>query len=168
MEMEKICIELPIVRVESSQPTWSCDFAKEHYEVGLQVVDDGVMHSIVFYNGECVWNIPCPHDVIERYLAEKAIRDNDAIYHRDMEAIEDKLRQIATLIERCSDKGDTVVTNFVAVKNDIEEMRDDLIDTIDERFSNLPKNGGDGANVLDVAKAFAVISKPELIKELNK
>lgn len=46
-------------------------------------------------------------------------------------------------------------------------MRDDLIDTIDERFSNLPKSDN-GANVIDIAKAFAVISKPELIKELSK
>jgi hypothetical protein len=53
-----------------------------------------------------------------------------------------------------------VINNFV-------EVRDDLIDTIDERFSNVAKIG-DGVSVLDVAKGFAIIQKPELIVELNK
>ena len=187
--MERITIELPIVRIEANSPLFSSDFAKEHYEEGVFIVDDGVMRHLMIYDGTYVNAMPCPHEVIEKYLVEKAIRDNDEIYHRDMEAIEDRLSQIArllddvkvdamksedrltaTIVEQSarqitefnilSDKGD-------AVKNDIEEMRDDLIDTIDERFSNLPKSDN-GANVLDVARAFAVISKPELIKELSK
>jgi hypothetical protein len=37
------------------------------------------------------------------------------------------------------------------------------------KLGDMPKNvGGDGVNILDVARAAAVIQKPELIKELNK
>ena len=178
MEMGKITIELPIVKVEPNQPIWSQDFAKEHYEYGLMIVDDGVMRNFVFYDGTCVFNIPFPHDIIDKYLVEKAIIDNEAIYHRDMEAIEERLSVIEKLcndsnselyrqkearvkgLNALVDKCDAVIDNFA-------EVRDDMLDIIEDKLGRLPKSDS-GANVLDVAKAFAVISKPELIKELNK
>ena len=157
MEMERITIDLPIVKVEPNQPIWSNDFAKEHYEKGISLVDDGVMRHFVFYDGISVWNCPCPHEVIEKCIVENAVVDNDAIYHRDMEAIEDRLAQISRLLD-CINGG--ILASETRVRDDIEGL--------DDKLSNLPKNSGDGANVLDVAKAFAVISKPELIKELSK
>ena len=160
MEMEKICIELPIVRIEPNRPIFASDFAKEHYENGLFIVDDGIMRHFVFYDGCGVCNCPCPNDVIEKYIVEKTIMDLDAIYHRDMEELEKRLDRIESKIRECRDKCDGVINNFV-------EVRDDLIDTIDERFSNMAKSG-DGVSVLDVAKGFAIIQKPELIVELNK
>jgi hypothetical protein len=160
MKMERITIELPIVKVESGSPIWSSDFAKEHYEFGLFVVDDGIMRNLVFYDGCGVCNCPCPNDVIEKYIVEKTTMELDAIYHRDMEELEKRLDRIESKIRECRDKCDGVINNFV-------EVRDDLIDTIDERFSNVAKIG-DGVSVLDVAKGFAIIQKPELIVELNK
>lgn len=160
MKMERITIELPVVKVESGSPIWSSDFAKEHYENGLFVVDDGIMRNLVFYDGCGVCNCPCPNDVIEKYIVEKTTMELDAIYHRDMEELEKRLDRIESKIRECRDKCDGVINNFV-------EVRDDLIDTIDERFSNMAKIG-DGVSVLDVAKGFAIIQKPELIVELNK
>lgn len=160
MKMERITIELPVVKVESGSPIWSSDFAKEHYENGLFIVDDGVMRNLVFYDGCGVCNCPCPNDVIEKYIVEKTTMELDAIYHRDMEELEKRLDRIESKIRECRDKCDGVINNFV-------EVRDDLIDTIDERFSNMAKIG-DGVSVLDVAKGFAIIQKPELIVELNK
>ena len=160
MKMERITIELPVVKVESGSPIWSSDFAKEHYENGLFIVDDGVMRNLVFYDGCGVCNCPCPNDVIEKYIVEKTTMELDAIYHRDMEELEKRLDRIESKIRECRDKCDGVINNFV-------EVRDDLIDTIDERFSNMAKSG-DGVSVLDVAKGFAIIQKPELIVELNK
>ena len=189
MEMERVTIDLPIVKVEPNQPIWSQDFAKEHYEYGLMIVDDGVMRNFVFYDGSCVWNMPCPHDVIEKFIVEKAIIDNEAIYHRDMEAIEERLEVIEKLLDEVKVEArksenrltDTIVeqsarqiTEFNilrdkgdAVMNSFSEVRDDMLDIIEDKLGRLPKSG-DGANVIDIAKAFAVISKPELIKELSK
>lgn len=157
MFMEKISIELPIVKVEANSPLFSCDFAKEHYPTGLFIVDDGVMRHLMTYDGVYVNAIPCPHDVIEKHIAEKAVIDNDAIYHRDMEAIEDRLSHISRLLD-CINGG--ILASETRVRDDIEEL--------DDKLSSISKNSGDGANVIDIAKAFAVISKPELIKELNK
>jgi hypothetical protein len=160
MKMERITIELPIVKVEANSPIWSNDFAKEHYEFGLFIVDDGIMRHLVFYDGCGVSNCPCPNDVVEKYVVENTTMALDAIYHRDMEELEKRLDRIESKIRECRDKCDGVINNFV-------EVRDDLIDTIDERFSNMAKSG-DGVSVLDVAKGFAIIQKPELIVELNK
>lgn len=50
---------------------------------------------------------------------------------------------------------------------DVLEGINDRLDVIEGKLSNVSK-GGEGVNILDVARAVAVIQKPELIKELNK
>ena len=182
MEMEKICIELPIVRVEPSSPIFSSDFAKEHYPTGLFIVDDGVMRHLMHYDGVYVNAMSCPHEVVEKFIVERAVIDNDAIYHRDMGAIEDRLSQIARLLDetkldvmKCENRlTDTIVEQSARQVTEFNILRDGI--EVLEKGENIimdfvkegQKSSGDGANVLDVAKAFAVISKPELIKELNK
>lgn len=159
--MERITIDLPIVKVGIEDPWGSCDYGKEHYGVGLFVIDDGISRYFGMWDGLCLWHCPMPHDLIDKYIVERAIRDNDEVYHRDMETIEEQLAHIARMVGECRDKCDGVINNFV-------EVRDDLIDTIDEKFSVLPRSSGEGVNLLDVARAAAVIQNPELIKELNK
>lgn len=172
--MERITIDLPIVRVEQSSPIFSSDFAKEHYEVGLFITDDGVIRHMMYYDGVYVNAFPCPHDVFENRLVEKAVVD----YHRDMEAIEERLAVIEKL---CADSNselyrqkesrvnglNSLMCKCDSVIDSFAEVRDDMLDIIEDKLGRLPR-GGDGANVIDIAKAFAVISKPELIKELNK
>lgn len=159
--MERITIELPIVKVRVEDPWCGCDYGKEHYEEGLFVIDDGISRHVAMWDGLSLWNCPIPHDLIDKYIVERAISDNEEIYHRDMEAIEGHLSRIARMVGECRDKCDGVINNLV-------EVRDDLIDTIDERFSGLPHSCSEGVSILDVARSFAVIQKPELIKELNK
>lgn len=174
--MEKICIELPIVRVEPNQPIFCSDFAKEHYELGLFILDDGVMRHIMHYDGKFANAFPCPNDVVEKHLVEKAIRDNDAIYHRDMEAIEERLKSMSNAITSNGKVLDSLRHEIDAHMAIVNEMWDGVVDDMKEnreavmaKLSDMPKNvGGEGVNILDVAKSFAVIQKPELIKELNK
>ena len=172
MEMEKICIELPIVRIEPNSPIFNSDFAKEHYEVGLFIADDGVMRHMIHYDGMYVNAIPCPNDVVEKYIVEKAISDIDAIYHRDMEAIEGRLAQIARLVGETKDevmKSETRLMDEFSVQRDAEAHEFTLImEGMKGLHDAMPKSCGGGVNILDVAKSYAVIQKPELIKELNK
>ena len=170
--MERITIELPIVSIEPNQPIFSSDFAKEHYEIGMFILDDGVMRHMVHYDGVYVNTFPCPNNVVERYLVEKSIRDNDAIYHRDMEAIEDRLKQIARLVGETKDEVLKSETRLMEVIVEEGEVRDREFNTLREGLEELEcsRRGGDmgGVNILDVARAAAVIQKPELIKELSK
>lgn len=161
--MERITIELPVVRVNVSDDWYSCDYSKEHYEEGLFVIDDGISRYFGMWDGLSLWHCPMPHDLIDKYIVERAIRDNDEVYHRDMEAIEGRLDRIEKL---CAD------TNSEMYKQKESRVRgfkalSERFDSIENKFSDVSK-GSEGVNILDVAKSFAVIQKPELIKELNK
>lgn len=162
MKMERITIELPIVKIEQNSPIFNSDFAKEHYEVGLFIADDGVMRHMIHYDGNCVNAFPCPHDVIEKHLVERAIIDNDVIYHRDMEAIEERLAVL--------EKGSDLIIEMIKEKDkENKEDHTSMMNFWHELRLKKELGGCDnGTNVIDVAKAFAVISKPELIKELSK
>ena len=185
MDMERITIDLPIVRIESGSPMFANDFAEKHYPKGLFIIDNGDLRYMASYDGVYMNSFRCPNDVVEKHLIEKAIRDNDAIYHRDMEAIEERLSQISRLLDSVNAG---ILSSETRVRDDIEAMRDGLIDKITEKDKEnkedhtsmmnfwhelrlrkeLGGGGDNGANVIDIAKAFAVISKPELIKELSK
>ena len=161
--MEKITIALPVVRVNFEDNWYSCDYGKEHYETGLFVIDDGISRYLGMWDGLSLWHCPMPHVLIDKYIVERAIRANDEIYHRDMEAIEGRLDVIEKL---CAD------TNSEMYKQ--KESRVRGFKALSERFDSIEgkivsvSTGGEGVSILDVARSFAVIQKPELIKELNK
>ena len=171
--MEKITIELSVFKVNVEDNWYSCDYGKEHYERGLFVIDDGVGRHFAMWDGLSLWNCPIPHGIIDKFIVEKAIIDNEAIYHRDMEAIEDRLEQIARLVGEAKDeviKSETRLTDTLMDERsrqvgEFNILRDGMEEVAKLSFTHKSDNG---ANVLDVARAFAVISKPELIKELNK
>ena len=158
--MERITIDLPIVKVNVEDNWCGCDYDKEHYKRGMFVIDDGISRYLGMWDGMSLWQCPIPHDLIDNFIVERAISNNDEIYHRDMEAIEERLSQIARIVDECRDKCDGMTSKFF-------DVRDDLIYTIDEKFSELPRSSGEGVNILDVARSFAVMQKPELIKELK-
>lgn len=160
--MEKITIELPIVRVNVGDNYLGSEYAKEHYEKGLFLTDDGISQLICVHDGNgCVWNMPCPVSLVQDGIEQESAKRERERCADVLEGIDKRLSLIARMVGECRDKCDGVINNFV-------EVRDDLIDTIDEKISGLPRSSGEGVNILDVAKSFAVIQKPELIKELNK
>lgn len=170
--MDRITIDLPIVKVNVEDNWYGCDYGKEHYERGLFVIDDGINRHFGMWDGLSLWNCPMPHDLIDKYIVERAIGANDEIYHRDMEAIEERLSQIARLLGETKDevvKGEARLMDVIVEEG---KVRDSEFDTLRDGLEALEcsRGGGDmcGVNILDVAKSFAVIQKPELIKELNK
>lgn len=188
--MEKITIELPIVKVNVGDNYLSTEYAREHYTDGLLLIDDGISQLICVHDGNgCVWNMPCPVRLVQDGIEAVAAKNEREKCAEVLENINNRLSQIARLVGETKDEvrksenrlTDTIVdqsarqiTEFNilsdkedAVINNFVEMRDDLIDTIDEKFSGLPRSG-EGMNILDVARAAAVIQKPELIKELGK
>jgi hypothetical protein len=159
--MEKITVEIPIISVKSNEPYFGNEYAKEHYKEGLFLVDDGIGQSLCVYDGVgCVWNMPCPVRLLQDGIEKEATEKERERHEEILENINNRLAQLARLVNECRDKCDGVINNFV-------EVRDDLIDTIDEKFSKMPQSSS-GVDVLDLAKGLAVIQKPELIKELSK
>ena len=142
--MVKICFELPIINVDRSLNWGNEEYAKEHEfpENKPFIADDGVGYWFCIFDGRWVNQTPMPKDIFESHLAKMA---EDSILGR----VCDSLEQIASLTGVCMDE---VVTRTTVIEDKIDDLG--------------RSGGGDGVNVLDLAKSFAVIQKPELIKEL--
>jgi hypothetical protein len=176
MFMERITIELPIVKVRIEDPWCGCDYGKEHYEKGLFVIDDGISRYFAMWDGLSLWHCPMPHSSIDKYIVERAISDNGEIYHRDMEAIKERLKSMSNAITSNGKVLDFLRNEISAHTAVVNEMWDGVVDDMKEnhkevmmKLGDMPKSvGGEGVNILDVARAAAVIQKPELIKELSK
>lgn len=162
MDVKRLTFDLAVYEVGSADNWVTSDYAKEHFEKGAFILHDGINYHFCTWNGgsEYVYANTMPNDVILGVMAKEIKKSAESALGEVLENINDRLSQIARLAGECRDKCDGVINNFV-------EVRDDLIDTIDEKFSGFSR-GGEGVNILDVAKSFAVIQKPELIKELNK
>lgn len=174
--MERITIDLPIVKVSATDNWYGCDYGKEHYGKGLFVIDDGISRYFGMWDGLSLWNCPMPHGLIDKYIVERAISNNDEVYHRDMEAIEERLRSMSNAITSNGKVLDLLRNEISAHTAVVNEMWDGVVDGMEVnhkevmmKLGDMPKGvGGEGVSILDVAKSFAVIQKPELIKELNK
>ena len=141
--MEKICLELPLYKVREDEPWASSDYINEHFPKGCFIIDDGYNYRFAWHNGQGYINeMGIDRDLVQGAIVEKARRDV-------MKEIENRLQQIARLAGECKDE---VVTRTTVIEDKIDDLG--------------RSGGGDGVNVLDLAKSFAVIQKPELIKEL--
>lgn len=140
--MKKIYLELPIVKVDPANNWQGKEYATKHFEKGLFIADDGVMYHLVFYQDDWPTMIPIPKEQIEAALVEEARQSGIAEVNGDIDKINDKL-------DRCLAWMDEVVSKTQAIED------------------KMISGSGGGVNILDVAKSFAVIQKPELIKELK-
>jgi hypothetical protein len=150
--MEKICLELPIISVDRSQNWGNEEYAKEHeYPTDKPfIADDGVSYWICVFDGKWVNQLPMPKDIFETRLSKMA---EDDILGQTKDIISqlcNGLEYIQRLTKECKDE---VVTRTTVIEDKIDDLG--------------RCGGGDGVNVLDLAKSFAVIQKPELIKELK-
>lgn len=178
--MERVTIELPIIKVNVGDNYLGSEYAKEHYEEGLFLLDDGIGQTLVVHDGVgCIWSMPCPVRLVQEGIEVEAARKERERCADVLENINNRLSQIARLLGETKDEvvksenrlTDTIVEQSarqITEFNILCDKGDGVIDAIDERFSGLPHSGGEGVNILDVARSFAVIQKPELIKELNK
>lgn len=165
--MEKICLELPLCRVNDNDPWASPDYINEHFPKGCFIIDDGYNYRFAWHNGQGYINeMGIDRDLVQGAIVESA-------RHDVMEGIENRLQQIARLVGETKDevvKSETRIMDELSSQRDAEAHEFTLImEGMKGLHEAMPKNVvGGGVNILDVAKSYAVIQKPELIKELNK
>lgn len=150
--MEKICLELPIISVDRSQNWGNEEYAKEHEFPKDKpfIADDGVVYWFCIFDGGWVHQLAMPKNIFEFHLAKMA---EEGILGQTQDIISqlcNGLEYIQRLTKECKDE---VVTRTTVIEDKIDDLG--------------RSGGGDGVNVLDLAKSFAVIQKPELIKELK-
>lgn len=162
--MEKITVEIPIISVKSNEPYFGAEYAKEHYKEGLFLVDDGIGQSLCVYDGVgYVWNMPFPVSLLQDGIEVEAAKKERERCADVLEGINDRLDVIEKL---CNDTNSEMYKQKESRVKGFKALSE-RFDSIEGKLSNVSK-GGEGVNILDVARAAAVIQKPELIKELNK
>ena len=171
MDVKRLTFDLAVYEVDSSANWATPDYAKEHYEKGVFIVHDGVAYMFCSWNGgnEYVYTVGIPSDVILGVMAKEIKKEAENAFSELLLSMSSAITTNRKVLDMLRDE----ISAHTAVVN---EMWDGVVDDMKEnhkevmmKLGDMPKSiGGDGVNILDVAKSFAVIQKPELIKELNK
>ena len=171
MDVKRLTFDLAVYEVGSADNWVTSDYAKEHFEKGAFIIHDGINYHFCTWNGgsEYVYANTMPNDVILGVMAKE-------IKEATENALSELLRSMSSAITTNGKVLDLLRNEVSAHTAVVNEMWDGVIDDMKEnhkevmmKLGDMPKNvGGEGVNILDVAKSFAVIQKPELIKELNK
>lgn len=171
MDVERLTFDLAVYEVSMTDNWASPDYAKEHFEQGVFIVHDGINYQFCSWNGgsEYVYTVGIPNDVILGVMAKEIKKEAES-------ALSELLRSMSSAITTNGKVLDSLRHDISAHTAVVNEMWDGVVDDMKDnhkevmmKLGDIPKSvGGEGVNILDVAKSFAVIQKPELIKELNK
>ena len=190
---EKITLSLAIIKVDPAVHWSSCEYVKEHFPKGHFIIDDGSSYFFAVHNGDgYLSTMPIERDMVQDAIIEDTRQEEFQKSLSIIDAIEDRLQQIARLTGECKDEvlksenrltaaiveqSARQITEFNIIREVLEILEKgeniimDLIPESEARLSEkigglASKGSGDGVNILDVAKSFAVIQKPELIEKL--
>lgn len=171
MDAKRLTFDLAVYEVAVTDNWASPDYAREHFEKGVFIIHDGVCYQFCFWVGgsEYVYTVGIPTDVILGVMAKEIKKETE-------NALSELLLSMSSAITTNGKVLDLLRNEVNAHTAVVNEMWDGVVDDIKDnhkevmmKLDNMPKNvGGEGVNILDVAKSFAVIQKPELIKELSK
>jgi hypothetical protein len=171
MDVKRLTFDLAVYEVSMTDNWCAPDYAKEHFEKGAFIVHDGINYHFCAWNGgsEYVYASPIPNDVILGIMAKEIKKEAE-------NALSELLLSMSNAITSNGKVLDSLRNDISAHTAVVNEMWDGVVDDMKDnhkevmmKLGDMPKNvGGEGVNILDVARAAAVIQKPELIKELNK
>lgn len=171
MDVKRLTFDLAVYEVSMTDNWCAPDYAKEHFENGVFIVHDGVNYQFGSWAGgsEYVYTVGIPTDFILGVMAKEIKKSAE-------NALSELLLGMSSAITTNRKVLDSLRNEINAHTAVVNEMWDGVVDDMKEnhkevmmKLGDMPKSvGGEGVNILDVARAAAVIQKPELIKELNK
>ena len=171
MDVKRVVFDLAVYEVSVTDNWGAPDYAKEHFEKGVFIVHDGVNYQFCSWGGgsEYVYTVGIPTDVILGVMAKEIKKETENALSELLLSMSSAITTNRKVLDMLRDE----ISAHTAVVN---EMWDGVVDDMKEnhkdvmmKLGDMPKNvGGEGVNILDVAKSFAVIQNPELIKELSK
>lgn len=171
MDEKRLTFDLAVYEVSVTDNWASPDYAKEHFEKGVFIVHDGVSYQFCSWGGgsEYVYTVGIPTDVILGVMAKEIKKEAENALSELLLSMSSAITTNRKVLDMLRDE----ISAHTAVVNEMwDGVTDDMKENHKEvmmKLGDMPKTvGGEGVNILDVAKSFAVIQKPELIKELNK
>jgi hypothetical protein len=171
MDAKRLTFDLAVYEVSMTDNWTGPDYAKEHFEKGVFIVHDGITYQLCSWNGgsEYVYVVGIPTDFILGVMAKEIKKATENALSELLLSMSNAITTNRKVLDMLRDE----ISAHTAVVNEmwdgvVYDMKDNHKEVM-MKLGDMPKNvGGEGVNILDVAKSFAVIQKPELIKELNK
>ena len=171
MEKGTINLKLPFIKVTDAEPWQGSDYAMDNFPKGCFIVDDGHAYQFAWHDGCGYTNFM---HIMKDHVVEAIVEDTRFDEFRKsfdiIEEIENRLQQIARLCGETKDevmKSETRLTDELSSQRDAEAHEFTLImEGMKGLHDTMSKSCGGGVNILDVAKSYAVIQKPELIEKL--
>lgn len=177
MEIKRVVFDVAVYEVQMTDNWAAPDYAKEHFENGAFIVHDGVNYQFCSWAGgsEYVYTVGIPTDFILGVMAKEIKKEAENALGEVLENINDRLKSIHHTTITNGKVLDLLRNEISAHTAVVNEMWDGVVDDMKEnhkevmmKLGDMPKGvGSEGMNILDVARAAAVIQKPELIKELK-
>ena len=171
MDVKRLIFDLAVYEVSVTDNWGAPDYAKAHFEKGMFIIHDGVSYQFCSWCGgsEYVYTVGIPTDVILGVMAKEIKKEAENALSELLLSMSNAIASNRKVLDMLRDE----ISAHTAVVNEMwDGVTDDMKENHKEvmmKLGDMPKNvGGEGVNILDVAKSFAVIQKPELIKELNK
>lgn len=171
MDVNRLTFDLAVYEVSVTDNWCAPDYAKEHFEQGVFIVHDGISYQFCSWAGGCeyVYTVGIPSDVILGVMAKEIKKEAE-------NALGELLLSMSNAIASNGKVLDSLRNEIDAHTAIVDEMWDGVVDDMKDNhkevmmmLDDMPKGVcGEGVNILDVARAAAVIQKPELIKELGK
>ena len=167
MEKEVVNLKLPLVKVTDADPWHSMEYKRENFPTGCFIIDDGYNYRFAWHdgNGHCS-EMGLNRDNVLEAIVDDARFDEFKKGFDIIEEIKNRLQQIARL---CGETKDQVVKSEVRMSERFDQQYAQLhveYSILKEKVSDMPKGGSGISSILDIAKAAAVIQKPELIEKL--
>ena len=170
MNVNRLTFDLAVYEVSMTDNWAGPDYAKEHFEKGVFIVHDGINYQFCSWNGgsEYVYAIGIPSDVILCVMAKEIKKSAENALSELLLSMSNAITTNRKVLDMLRDEisAHTAVVNEMwdGVVDDMKEYHKEVMMMLDD----MPKGVcGEGVNILDVARAAAVIQKPELIKELK-
>ena len=169
-ENRSINLRLPIYKVNMCDPWRATDYVKGHFDGALFIVDDDVSYFLCSRDSEgYLSELLIPREIVDSAVIDEVRGEMESAFSELLSSMSSAIASNRKVLDSLRDE----ISAHAAVVNEMwDGVVDDMKDNHKEvmmRLGDMPRVvSGEGTNVLDVARAFAVISKPELIKELNK
>lgn len=141
-----VTLSAPVIKVDEAYLP-SDEEMKENYTPGIYVFDGQTAYNFGYFDGNYLYTICLPKSLFEAQIVVKAVQDE-----------RDNLSMLLSgYVEGYTDRMSEIAVSLAVIKDAIENM----VEAKQEgRTGNI--------DILDIAKACAVMQQPQLITELSK
>lgn len=156
MEYKEITIKLPIIKIKQNVDIYSYDWAKDNTPEGMYILDNGIVRFLCFRHLDFSPNcMELPTDIYDSAIAHE-------VQETTLMQVLEALNSMLEALKDNSNKTQFIIDEMTHIQ--VDKVSSELLLAL-EKAKSIGQSGA--TSPLEIAKAFAVIQQPELIKEIR-